>query len=164
MVRGYLVCFLIPLSKDIKFLPHEHSISKFQIGWGINIPDVDQVTVAANLRHYTIRGLKPNRDYVISLRAYNLMGNGFPIYETVRTTSIEFVPCGTGIFDSRNIPSNPNETPIGVRAETLSSSSIRVTWTDPKIEISYLRQYTIRYSSRWNSLSIFFHFQTWFLA
>lgn len=61
-------------------------IRGYLVGWGINIPDLEQVKVPANLRYYTIPGLKPGRDYVISLRAYNVMGNGFPIYETVRTT------------------------------------------------------------------------------
>jgi len=56
----------------------------YVIGWGINVPDIDKATVDANVRQYTIRGLKPTREYVISLRAFNNVGNGFPIYETVR--------------------------------------------------------------------------------
>lgn len=122
----------------------------FQVGWGINIPDVEQVKVAPNLRYYTITGLKPSRDYVISLRAYNVMGNGFPIYETVRTTSIgAAVPPGSGIFDAHEMAgSSPSETPVGVRADAISSSAIRVTWTDPEMDVPYSRQYTVRYSSR----------------
>jgi neogenin len=56
----------------------------YQIGWGINIPDVDKANVDPTTREYTINGLKPNREYVISLRAFNNIGQGFPIYETVK--------------------------------------------------------------------------------
>ncbi|VDK49439.1 unnamed protein product [Anisakis simplex] len=121
----------------------------YLVGWGINIPDVEQVKVPSNLRYYTITGLKPSRDYVISLRAYNVMGNGFPIYETVRTTSIGVMPPsgsgGGGIFDSSS--STPPETPVGVRADAMSSSAIRITWIDPELDVPYSRQYAIRYSS-----------------
>lgn len=50
----------------------------------MNIPDVEKTTVDTNSRQYIIKGLKPNREYVISLRAFNNVGNGFPIYETVK--------------------------------------------------------------------------------
>ncbi|VDK77158.1 unnamed protein product [Litomosoides sigmodontis] len=120
-------------------------IRGYLIGWGINIPDVDQVKVPANLRLYTISGLRPGRDYVISLRAYNMIGNGFPIYETVRTLSPDFKSIANGQQNSKS--SGRSETPIGVRALTLSSSSIRVTWTDTETDMPYLRQYTVRYGS-----------------
>lgn len=107
---------------------------------------MDQVKVPASLRYYTIASLKPGRDYVISLRAYNAVGNGFPIYETVRTLSVDTKSFGTG--QQNNEGSGPSETPVGVRALTLSSSSIRVTWTDAQMDIPYSRQYTVRYSSR----------------
>ncbi|VDK69307.1 unnamed protein product, partial [Onchocerca ochengi] len=120
-------------------------IRGYLIGWGINIPDVDQVKVPASLRLYTINGLRPGRDYVISLRAYNLIGNGFPIYETVRTLSPDSKSIAGGQQNGKD--SERSETPIGVRALTLSSSSIRVTWTDAEMDIPYSRQYTVRYSS-----------------
>ncbi|VDO57459.1 unnamed protein product, partial [Onchocerca flexuosa] len=120
-------------------------IRGYLIGWGINIPDVDQVKVPANLRLYTINGLRPGRDYVISLRAYNLIGNGFPIYETVRTLSPDSKSVAGGQQNGKD--SERSETPVGVRALTLSSSSIRVTWTDAEMDIPYSRQYTVRYSS-----------------
>lgn len=105
--------------------------------------------VPANLRLYTINGLRPGRDYVISLRAYNMIGNGFPIYETVRTLSPDSKSLSNGQQSSR--ASGRSETPIGVRALTLSSSSIRVTWIDAEMDIPYLRQYTVRYGSRFVS-------------
>lgn len=72
--------------------PREDSvmIRGFLIGWGINVPDVEKVAVDADVRHYTINGLKPQREYVISLRAFNNVGNGFPIYETVKLVQLLF--------------------------------------------------------------------------
>uniref|UniRef100_A0A158Q735 Neogenin-like n=1 Tax=Elaeophora elaphi TaxID=1147741 RepID=A0A158Q735_9BILA len=120
-------------------------IRGYLIGWGINIPDVDQVKVPASLRLHTINGLKPGRDYVISLRAYNMIGNGFPIYETVRTLSPDSKSIAIGQQSSKD--SGRSKTPIGVSALTLSSSSILVTWTDAEMDTPYLRQYTVRYGS-----------------
>ncbi|VDN01816.1 unnamed protein product [Thelazia callipaeda] len=120
-------------------------IRSYVIGWGISIPDVNQIKVSANLRHWTINGLRPGRDYVISVRAHNAAGDGFPIYETVRTLSLNSKSSLTGHLNYKD--SGPSETPVGVRALTLSSSSIRVTWIDPEMNIAYSRQYTIRYSS-----------------
>uniref|UniRef100_A0A915Q3T3 Neogenin n=1 Tax=Setaria digitata TaxID=48799 RepID=A0A915Q3T3_9BILA len=131
MIRGYLVSYCL--------------LRIVIIGWGINIPDVDQVKVPANLRFYTINGLRPGRDYVISLRAYNMIGNGFPIYETVRTLSPDSKSIVGG--QQNNNDAGRSETPVGVRALTLSSSSIRVTWSDAELDIPYSRQYTVRYSS-----------------
>ena len=34
-------------------------------------------------REFAVPDLKPNSEYVISLRAYNNIGDGRPIYETV---------------------------------------------------------------------------------
>lgn len=59
-------------------------IRGYLIGWGINVPDIEKTTVDATARQYTIKKLKPNREYVISLKAFNNIGNGFPIYETVK--------------------------------------------------------------------------------
>lgn len=102
--------------------------------------------VPGNLRIYKINGLRSGRDYVISLRAYNKIGNGFPIYETVRTLSPDSKSIASGQQNSKD--SGRSQTPIGVRALTFSSSSIRVTWTDVEMDIPYSRQYTVRYSSR----------------
>ena len=41
--------------------------------------------VGPNVRYYKIEKLDPNREYVISVKAFNNAGNGFPIYEQVRT-------------------------------------------------------------------------------
>lgn len=48
------------------------------------MPDREKANVGPDDRSYTITGLKPNRDYVISVRAITRAGDGFPIYETVK--------------------------------------------------------------------------------
>lgn len=58
--------------------------SVFQIGWGLYVPDMEKQSVDGNVREYTISGLKPGREYVVSVRAVNNAGTGFPIYETVK--------------------------------------------------------------------------------
>lgn len=55
-----------------------------QIGWGNNVPDVSMERVGANVLQHKITGLRPSREYVVSLRAFNKQGSGFPIYETVK--------------------------------------------------------------------------------
>jgi neogenin len=75
-------------------------IRGYIIGWGINIPDIEKVSLSQKIktlilllfkanvdaikRQFTIKGLKNNREYVVSLRAFNNVGHGFPIYETVK--------------------------------------------------------------------------------
>ncbi|KRZ37952.1 Neogenin -like protein [Trichinella pseudospiralis] len=117
----------------------------FLIGWGINMPDIHTERVSGNVRAFTIHNLKPNKDYVVSLKAYNKLGNGFPIYETVRTGE----PVSTDVVGSV-------ETPIGLRAQTLSSTAVTLSWTDRDVPLSHQRAtdnryYTIRYTSHYVS-------------
>src|SRR4051812_46049693 len=69
-------------SVQVSWLPptDEAQIRGYLVGWGVNVPDIEKATVGADVRQYTIGGLKPSREYVVSLRAFNKVGNGFPIY------------------------------------------------------------------------------------
>uniref|UniRef100_A0A914WAK2 Neogenin n=1 Tax=Plectus sambesii TaxID=2011161 RepID=A0A914WAK2_9BILA len=125
----------------------------YLIGWGINVPDVEQTRVSASHRYYTIEGLKPGRDYVVSLRAFNRMGNGFPIYETVRTMSPGDAKTHGPATAKENVPI---ATPMGVQANTDSSTAIKVSWIDGDLDATGFggvqrprdgRQYSVRYSS-----------------
>ncbi|RCN32607.1 fibronectin type III domain protein [Ancylostoma caninum] len=113
----------------------------YQIGWGNNVPDVSMERVGPNVLQHKITGLRPSREYVVSLRAFNKQGSGFPIYETVKTLSHS----STLLLDG-TLSSGPLTTPLGVRAEALSATSIRVTWTesDPN---AFNMMYTVRYST-----------------
>ncbi|KAK6730933.1 hypothetical protein RB195_007418 [Necator americanus] len=113
----------------------------YQIGWGNNVPDVSMERVGPNVLQHKITGLRPSREYVVSLRAFNKQGSGFPIYETVKTLSHS-----SSLYLDGSLSSGPLVTPLGVRAEALSATSIRVTWTesDPN---AFNVMYTVRYST-----------------
>ncbi|PAV60966.1 hypothetical protein WR25_04368 isoform B [Diploscapter pachys] len=115
----------------------------YQIGWGHNIPDISSERVPGNVLRYKITGLKPGRDYVVSLRAFNQQGSGFPIYETVRTLSPATIP---STHDFEASMSETAGSPLGVNAETQSATSIRITWTDADPN-AFNTMYTVRYST-----------------
>lgn len=115
-------------------------VREYQIGWGHNVPDVHTTRVSGNMLDYKITGLKSGRDYVVSLRGSNRHGLGFPIYETVRTLSPSSVHFPPPSFSDTVL------TPVGVRAETQSATTMRISWTDPDPN-SFNALYTVRYSS-----------------
>ncbi|KAI3420998.1 hypothetical protein GPALN_014625 [Globodera pallida] len=146
-------------SVQVSWLPPRDDnvlIRGYLVGWGINIPDVEKATVEPEVRHFTIRGLKPNREYVISLRAFNRIGHGFPIYETVKTSSYGVHSSSVssssiadpkptfGGFGHQNDNANSLPAPVGVVAEAISSSQMRLTWIDPN-ENAFNQLYTIKY-------------------
>uniref|UniRef100_A0A914DYB5 Neogenin n=1 Tax=Acrobeloides nanus TaxID=290746 RepID=A0A914DYB5_9BILA len=144
-----------PDSIHVTWEPPHHEgimIRGYQIGWGLGVPDGETARVDPSTRTYTIKGLKPNREYVVSLRAFNNVGTGFPIYETVRTAPYQNRGSFSGSsFGNRNQNQGGSATtPIGVQAETISANDIRVHWTDPS-EL-FNPSYTIRYSASGESV------------
>ncbi len=157
--RSILISWTPPLDDGVM-------IRGYLIGWGINVPEVHQKKVDGNQRYFTIEALKPSRDYVVSLKAYNRVGNGFPIYETVRTLETELdglmgeteAAAAAAGGAARLLP-----TPIGLRALTVSSSAIRLSWTDTDLPLGPPnlfappnrhrdgRSYTIRYTNYYAS-------------
>lgn len=95
----------------------------FPSGWGKGIPDVHTKLVDSRRRSFKIENLRPNSEYVISLRAYNRVGDGIPIYENVRTLEED-----EDDFSDELINFLPP--PVGLRAITLSPTSIILYWTD----------------------------------
>ena len=55
----------------------------YTIGWGKGIPDEYTQIVSDKHRGFVIPDVEPHSEYVISLRAYNNIGDGAPIYESV---------------------------------------------------------------------------------
>ena len=92
----------------------------YTVGWGKGIPDVYSKLVDGKQRAFVIEKLEANSEYVISLRAYNQMGDGRPIYETVRTRE-ETTP---------EPNSSPLIPPVGLKAIVLSSTTVVLYWTD----------------------------------
>ncbi|CAG0894859.1 unnamed protein product [Darwinula stevensoni] len=111
----------------------------YTIGYGIGVPDVYKKLVDGKQRYYAIEGLEPNAEYVISLRAYNGMGDGRPIYEHVRTRG-----------DDDTESASPITPPLGVKAIVHSENTVVLYWTDstlPSDQVTDNRYYTIRYTS-----------------
>ncbi|XP_046404271.1 neogenin isoform X2 [Ischnura elegans] len=116
----------------------------YTIGWGKGIPDVYTQLLDGKQRTYTIESLEANSEYVISLRAYNEMGDGRPVYETVRTRE----PAAP------EPQSQPLVPPVGLRAIILSASTVVLYWTDsslPKSQVTDNRHYVVRYTSSHHS-------------
>lgn len=118
----------------------EIKVRAYTIGWGIGIPDEAMQQVDENNRAFEIRDLKPNNEYVISVRARNNNGDGPPKYDNTRTRE-----------DLISEPSQPLEVPVGLRAIPMSGSSIVVYWTDTTLgksqHVTDNRYYTVRYST-----------------
>ena len=83
----------------------------------------------------------PNSEYVISLRAFNDVGDGRPIYETVRTKEED---PNDGVLAAPLVP------PVGLNAIVLSSSTVVLTWMDSTLPKNQLipdnRYYMVRYT------------------
>ncbi|EGT46408.1 CBN-UNC-40 protein [Caenorhabditis brenneri] len=138
----------------VSWLPpadEQNIVRGYQIGWGLSVPDTETARVTASTTQYKIARLNSERDYVISLRAFNNLGSGFPIYETVRTLSRES-PRFNEDYDGEDSDrsaggaGSPETTPVGLRSEATSATSIRVIWTEPD-ETAFNIQYTVRYST-----------------
>ncbi|XP_077994114.1 neogenin-like isoform X3 [Glandiceps talaboti] len=115
----------------------------YTIGYGIGIADLYTHDIAdPTRRHYTIKSLQPSSTYVISLRAYNGMGSGEQLYQTV-TTRAESTP----------EPSKSIWPPVGVKAIVLSPLAVRVKWTDSSLNnkqrITDNRIYTVMYKTNY---------------
>ncbi|GMT00747.1 hypothetical protein PENTCL1PPCAC_22921 [Pristionchus entomophagus] len=122
----------------------------YQVGWGLNVPDVESSRVDGDILEWKINGLKPSRDYVISVRAWNRQGSGFPIYETVRTsaTGVSSWPMEEGMGGGRDDIS-VMESPLGVQAIALSPTSIRLSWAENPSLFNVL--YNVKYMSKVDS-------------
>ncbi|RUS91811.1 hypothetical protein EGW08_000382 [Elysia chlorotica] len=109
-------------------------VDGYQIGYGRDFPDVNMVQVNASEVTYKIIGLEPGWQYIISIRAYNHMGVGQALYETVMTRIAD---------DAKSVIMPP----IGVRALVLSAYEINVTWVDmsAKEDPNQKREYYLRY-------------------
>ncbi|KFM76351.1 hypothetical protein X975_12770, partial [Stegodyphus mimosarum] len=114
-------------------------IRGYTIGWGIGFPDVYTKVLDGKQRYYNIENLQPSSEYVISLRAFNQVGDGIPIYETVKT-----------LIQAPPEPQTPMLPPVGLKAIVLSSSTVVLYWTDSTLSRNQLvtdnRIYTVRYS------------------
>ncbi|XP_038640291.1 neogenin-like isoform X2 [Scyliorhinus canicula] len=113
----------------------------YAIGYGIGSPHAETIRVDYKQRYYTIENLEPNSHYVITLKAYNKIGEGIPLYESTATRPL-------------TVPDpSPMLPPVGVQATVLTHDTIRVTWADSSLpknqKITDARFYTVRWKTNY---------------
>ncbi|ELV11282.1 Neogenin, partial [Tupaia chinensis] len=111
----------------------------YAIGYGVGSPHAQTIKVDYKQRYYTIENLDPSSHYVITLKAFNNVGEGIPLYESA-VTRPHTVPDPT-----------PMMPPVGVQASILSHDTIRLTWADNSLskhqKITDSRYYTVRWKT-----------------
>ncbi|XP_062927139.1 neogenin-like isoform X5 [Mobula hypostoma] len=113
----------------------------YTIGYGIGSPHAETIRVDYKQRYYTIENLEPNSHYVITLKAYNKVGEGIPLYESTATRPL-------------TVPDpSPMMPPVGVQATVLTHDTIRVTWADSSLpknqKITDARYYTVHWKTNY---------------
>ncbi|XP_027008899.2 neogenin 1a isoform X9 [Tachysurus fulvidraco] len=132
LVSSIVVSWSPPENQDIM-------VRGYIIGYGIGNPHSQTIKVDYKQRYYNIENLDPSSQYVITLKAYNNVGEGIPVYESALTRP-QTVP--------DPIPMMP---PVGVQASVLSHDTIKVTWADNSLpknqKITDARFYTVRWKT-----------------
>lgn len=118
---------------------HQVVVRGYAIGYGLGSPHAQTVRVDHKQRYYTIENLEPSSHYVISLKAFNNVGEGIPLYESAVTRQ-HTVPEPT-----------PMLPPVGVQAAIHGSDTVRLTWADNSLpknqKITDARYYTARWKT-----------------
>uniref|UniRef100_A0A9J8C639 Neogenin 1 n=1 Tax=Cyprinus carpio carpio TaxID=630221 RepID=A0A9J8C639_CYPCA len=132
LVNRIVVSWTPPENQDIL-------VRGYKIGYGIGSPHAHTVTLDYKQRFYSIDDLDPSSHYVITLKAFNNMGEGIPIYNSA-TTRPQSAPDPT-----------PMLPPVGVQATVLSQDTVKVSWADNSLaknqKITDSRYYTIRWKT-----------------
>ncbi|XP_036902978.1 neogenin isoform X1 [Sturnira hondurensis] len=127
----------------------------YAIGYGIGSPHAQTIKVDYKQRYYTIENLDPSSHYVITLKAFNNVGEGIPLYESAVTrphTDTSEVDLFVINAPYTPVPDpTPMMPPVGVQASILSHDTIRVTWADNSLpkhqKITDSRYYTVRWKT-----------------
>ncbi|CAL1539569.1 unnamed protein product [Lymnaea stagnalis] len=109
----------------------------YVVGYGQFIPEVYRKILGPSQMSYTIKSLKPDSEYIISVRAFNQIGESSPTFILARTKEVPVQPLAF-------------LTPVKLTVQAESESSLKLTWSDPAISNSQRamdgRAYLIRYS------------------
>lgn len=111
----------------------------YAIGYGVGSPHAQTIKVDHKQRYYTIENLDPSSHYVITLKAYNNVGEGIPLYESA-VTRTNTVPDPT-----------PMMPPVGVQASILTHDTIRISWADNSLPKSQKNNDARFYTVRWKT-------------
>ncbi|XP_072321911.1 neogenin 1a isoform X3 [Eucyclogobius newberryi] len=132
LVNSIVVSWTPPENQDIV-------VRGYSIGYGIGSPHAQTIKVDYKQRYYTIESLDPSSHYVITLKAFNNVGEGIPVYESAITRP-------------QSVPDpSPMMPPVGVQAAVLSHDTIKVSWADNSLpknqKITDNRFYTVRWKT-----------------
>ncbi|XP_021263177.1 neogenin [Numida meleagris] len=127
----------------------------YAIGYGIGSPHAQTIKVDYKQRYYTIENLDPSSHYVITLKAFNNVGEGIPLYESAVTrphSDTSEVDLFVIHAPYTPVPDpSPMMPPVGVQASILSHDTIRITWADNSLpknqKITDARYYTVRWKT-----------------
>ncbi|XP_056595859.1 neogenin isoform X2 [Triplophysa dalaica] len=130
----------------------------YKMGYGLGSPHAHTVALDYKQRFYSIDNLDAASHYVITLKAFNNMGEGIPIYNSA-TTRPQSDPADPDIdfyelFNNPYTPApdpTPMLPPVGVQASVLSHDTIKVSWADNSLaknqKITDSRYYTVRWKT-----------------
>ncbi|CAF99906.1 unnamed protein product, partial [Tetraodon nigroviridis] len=152
LVNSIVVSWTPPEDQDIV-------VRGYTIGYGIGSPHAQTIKVDYKQRYYTIENLDPSSHYVITLKAFNNMGEGIPVYESAitRQQSADPIDPDVDLYELFHGPytpvpdPSPMMPPVGVQASVLSHDTIKVSWADNTLhksqKITDNRFYTVRWKT-----------------
>ncbi|XP_017341341.1 neogenin isoform X7 [Ictalurus punctatus] len=152
LVNSIVVSWTPPENQDIV-------VRGYSIGYGIGSPHSQTIKVDYKQRYYSIENLDPSSHYVITLKAFNNMGEGIPVYESAITRP-QSGPIEPDIdlfkmyHHTPHTPApepSPMLPPVGVQASVISHDAIKVSWADNSLsknqKITDSRYYTVRWKT-----------------
>uniref|UniRef100_A0A7N6A1J1 Neogenin 1b n=1 Tax=Anabas testudineus TaxID=64144 RepID=A0A7N6A1J1_ANATE len=152
LVNSIVVSWTPPENQDIV-------VRGYTIGYGLGSPHAQTIKVDYKQRYYTIENLgKNNSHYVITLKAFNNVGEGIPVYESAITRpQSDPIDPDVDLYELFHPPytpvpdPSPMMPPVGVQASVLSHDTIKVTWADNSLpknqKITDNRYYTVRWKT-----------------
>ncbi|XP_030630781.1 neogenin [Chanos chanos] len=151
LVNSIVVSWTPPENQDIV-------VRGYTIGYGIGSPHAQTIKVDYKQRYYTIENLDPSSHYVITLKAFNNMGEGIPVYESAITRpQSDPIDPDVDLYELFHTPytpvpdPSPMLPPVGVQATVLSHDTIKVIWADNSLpknqKITDARYYTVRWKT-----------------
>uniref|UniRef100_A0A8C5N5K4 Neogenin 1b n=1 Tax=Gouania willdenowi TaxID=441366 RepID=A0A8C5N5K4_GOUWI len=151
LINSIVVSWTPPENQDIV-------VRGYTIGYGIGSPHAQTIKVDYKQRYYTIENLDPSSHYVITLKAFNNLGEGIPVYESAVTRpQSDALDPDVDLYELFHAPytpvpdPTPMMPPVGVQASVLSHDTIKVTWADNSLpknqKITDNRYYTVRWKT-----------------
>uniref|UniRef100_A0A8C8E238 Neogenin 1 n=1 Tax=Oryzias sinensis TaxID=183150 RepID=A0A8C8E238_9TELE len=130
LVNSIVVSWTPPENQDIV-------VRGYTIDYGIGSPHSQTIKVDYKQRYYTIENLNPSSQYVITLKAFNNVGEGIPVYESTATRA-------------QSVPSSPPKDVTVVSKEN-KPRTIIVNWQPPSEANGKITGYIIYYSTDVNA-------------